>query len=255
MTTTVQSVPQTAIDAGNPQTDWQEQVMSFSQHLDELRTRVVTCVVVYAAATALAFWQAPAIIRSLKVLAPKTTLFVQLTPGEVFLSSFKLAMLSGLGLALPVLLYHTMRFVLPGMRPKEKRLVLPLLLIGTGLFAAGIAFGYYAVLPLMLTFLLDYGSEVAQNQLSIAAFLDFCTGFLFGSGVMFQLPLFLLFAALLGFVTSKQLTQGWKVALVGSFLLGAIVTPSADPFSQCVMASSLFALYGVSLVLVRAFGK
>lgn len=255
MSTVVTPTPLDPINTQTQDETWQAQVLSFSQHLDELRQRVVACVVVYALSTGGAFWQASAIIQALKRLAPKTTIFVQLTPGEVFLSSFKLSMLAGLGLALPVFLYHTLRFVLPGMKPKEKRLVLPLILLGTGLFAAGIAFGFWVVLPLMLTFLLDYGAEVAQNQLSIASFLDFCTGFLFGSGIMFQLPLFLLGTALLGFVTSAQLLKGWKIALVGAFLLGAIVTPSADPFSQSVMAGSLFGLYGVSWVLVKAFGR
>lgn len=239
----------------NTQSQWEAQVMSFSQHLDELRSRIIWCVSTLTLASGLAFWQAPAIIRSLKILAPHSTIFVQLTPGEVFLASFKLSMMTGIGLSLPVFLYHAMRFILPGMRPKEQRLAVPLLLTSTILFVAGIAFGYWAVLPLMLTFLLDYGAEVAQNQLSIAAFLDFCTGFLFGSGLMFQLPMFLLLTALLGFVTSQQLAGWWKGALIGSFLLGAIVTPSADPFSQTVMAASLFGLYGVSLILIKAFGR
>lgn len=229
--------------------------MTFVQHLEELRRRVILSVITVLATTTLTFLNANGILRALQVLAPKGTLFVQLTPGEVFMSSFKLSLMAGIGLALPVIIYQIIRFVSPGLESKERRFVIPLLTLGLLLFVAGVAFGYAVILPLMLTFLLDYGQAVAQNQLSIAAFIDFCTGFLVGSGLVFQMPLFLLFAALLGFVSSKQLRRQWKWALIGSFLLGAIITPSADPFSQVVMATSLFGLYGFSIGLITVFKR
>jgi sec-independent protein translocase protein TatC len=230
-----------------------ESVMPFVEHLEELRGRIISCVIVLAATTLVTFFFVTPIIRLLQALVPHSTNFVQLTPGEVFLSSFKLSFFAGIGLALPVILYHVFRFVSPGLAPKEKRLVLPLLLLGLCLFAFGVIFGYSVILPLMLDFLLGYGQQVAQNQLSIAAFLNFCTSFLFASGLVFQLPLVLLLMSFIGLINSKKLLHMWKWAIVASFVIGAAVTPSADPFSQTVMAASLFGLYGFSIGLIKLF--
>lgn len=229
--------------------------MPFTAHLAELRRRLIVCLATLALTTALAFLYANPFMAALQTLAPPGTLFVQLSPGEVFLASFKLSLFSGLGLALPVLLYHVFRFITPGLEAHERKYITPVLLLGVVLFAGGLAFGYWVILPLMLDFLLGYGQTVAQNQLSIAAFLNFCTGFLFASGLVFQLPLLLLLMSFLGLVSSKKLLQQWKWSLVLSFFLGAVITPSADPFSQVVMAGSLFGLYGLSILLIKAFRK
>lgn len=229
--------------------------MPFVKHLEELRKRLIYCIAALIATTGLTFVYANPIILALKKLTPASTTFVQLSPGEVFLSSFKLSMFAGVGLALPIILYHIIRFVSPGLNPKERRYIIPLLTLGLFLFCGGVLFGYAVILPLMLTFLLDYGQTVAQNQLSIASFLNFCTGFLFASGLIFQLPLFLLFASLINLVTSAKLIRQWKWAIIASFALGAVITPSADPFSQTVMAGSLFGLYGFSIGLIKLFGR
>lgn len=230
-------------------------VMPFVQHLAELRRRLIVSFLAVLGGTVLAFLYAKPMIWALQALVPKTTTFVQLSPGEVFLSSFKLSMFAGIGLALPVILYQLFRFVSPGLEPKEKRFVFPLLMLGLLLFAGGVVFGYSVILPLMLQFLLDYGQDLAQNQLSIASFLEFCSGFLFASGLIFQLPVFFLSASFLGLVSSAKLVRQWKWAIIASFLLGAIITPSADPFSQMVMAVSLLGLYGLSIGLLKAFKR
>lgn len=229
--------------------------MPFVQHLAELRQRAIVCLVSLVVASGVTFYYSSRLIEALQHLAPQTTLFFQLSPGEVFLASFKLSMFAGFGLTLPIFLYHTIRFVSPGLKPTERITVLPLLLVSLVLFAVGVLFGYKVILPMMLGFLLGYGQAVAQNQLSIAAFLDFCTGFLFASGLVFQLPLFLLFTAFTGLIDSARLRGQWRWALVASFLMGAIITPSPDPFSQVVMATSLFGLYGLSLMLMKVFGR
>ncbi len=229
--------------------------MPFTAHLAELRRRLLVCLATVMLSTGLSFYFAKPLIQALQKLTPEGTLFVQLTPGEVFLSTFKFSVMAGIGLSLPVILYQVIRFISPGLEGKERRLVIPLVALGFALFMAGIAFGYGVILPAMLHFLLDYGSEFAQNQLSFASFLDFCGGFIFASGLTFQVPLFLLFASLIGFTSSSALLAQWKWAVVACFLLGAIVTPSPDPFSQLLMAGCLFGLYGVSVGLIKIFGK
>lgn len=254
MTLAAHSKPSTPVLPQTPGPTPSVSAMPFVQHLAELRQRLIISVIAVLGATITTFLYAKPIIQALQRLVPNTV-FVQLSPGEVFLASFKLSLFSGIGLALPVILYQVLRFVSPALKPEEKRYGFPLLILGLTLFASGVAFGYGVILPLMLGFLLDYGQGLAQNQLSIAFFLDFCTGFLFASGVIFQLPLLLLFSALVGLVSSLQLVTQWKWALIISFVVGAIITPSADPFSQMVMAGSLFGLYGFSILLIKLFKR
>jgi sec-independent protein translocase protein TatC len=230
-------------------------LMPFVAHLEELRRRIVSCVAAFIGVTGFTFFYGDRMIEILQKLAPTSTLFVQLAPGEVFMASIKLSTFTGLGLTLPIILYHVFRFISPGLEKRERSLVIPLLTLSLLLFTAGVVFGYKVILPLMLDFLLDYGQSVAHNQLSIASFLDFCVGFLFASGLVFELPLFLLFTAFMGLVNSQKLVQQWKWALIASFLLAAVITPSPDPFSQGIMALSLFALYGFSIGLIKGFGR
>ncbi len=228
--------------------------MTFTEHLAELRRRIIFCVVTVVVLSMVTFMYADPIIHVLQVLVPPKTVFVQLSPGEVFLASFKLSVFAGIGLSLPVILYHIFRFVSPGLEPKEKRYILPMLVLGFILFVVGVLVGYYGILPFMLDFLLGYGQSVAQNQLSIASFLNFCVGFLFASGLLFQIPLFLLLISFTGLINSTKLLKQWKWAIVMSFFLAAVATPSVDPFSQTVMAVCLVALYGFSILLMKVFG-
>jgi sec-independent protein translocase protein TatC len=229
--------------------------MPVTAHLAELRHRLLISLGVTLVFSAAAFGLAPTLITYLTWLAPKATVFVQLSPGEVLFSSIKISIFCGVGLALPVILYHVVRFTTPGLTQREKDWVMPLLILAPLLFGLGALFAYRVLLPLTLTLLLDYGQTVAQNHLSIAAFVNFCSGFLLMCGLAFELPLFLLVMAWMGMLSSGQLLAQWKVALSGCFLLGAIATPGPDVFSQVVMTLALAGLYGVSIVLIRLFGK
>ncbi len=232
-----------------------EKDMTFVDHLAELRQRLIVCLVAVMLSATLAFFYANPVVAALQKLVPKGTLFVQLSPGEVFLANCKLAIFVGIGVALPLLLFQLFRFLSPGLEAHEKRFIFPLFILGFFLFVAGVAVGYWGILPFMLEFLLGYGQEVAHNQLSIASYMNFCLGFLAASGLVFQLPIVLLFMAWMGLITSKKLALQWRWAIVASFILGAIVTPSADPFSQTVMSISLAGLYGFSILLIKAFGR
>lgn len=255
MVETITKPPQHQSKPSSPATGQAGGMMPFTQHLAELRRRLMFCLGTVLVISLLTFLNVNTLILTLQTLVPPSTLFVQLSPGEVFLSGFKLSVLAGVGLSLPVILYHVIRFVSPGLQPRERRFVLPIVSLGLLLFVAGVAFGFKVILPMMLAFLLDFGQEVAINQLSIAYFLDFCTGFLFAAGLVFQIPLFMLFLSFTGLVTSAKLVKQWKWAVVCGFLLGAIITPSADPFSQSVMATTLMGLYGFSIGLVKVFGR
>ena len=229
--------------------------MTWQSHLTELRNRLIICVGALVAGFALAFYYADSLIDLLKALAPQSTIFVQLSPGEVFFASVRLSLFAAVGVSMPVWLYHIVRFVSPGLKPNENKLFMPFLFASLLFFAAGLWVGYVVILPLMITFLLDYGAQVAVNQLSIASFLTFCMGFLFASGLTFQLPLVLLVLNWLGLIQASFLLKWWRQALVAAFLLSAIITPSADPVSQTALAIVLLGLYGVSILMINVFGK
>ncbi len=230
-------------------------IMPMTGHLQELRYRLMVSLGILTLGVAVAFFYAKPMLQWLEVLAPQGTLFVQLSPGETFFAACKLAFFAGLGLALPVLFYQLFRFVSPGLKPREKQAVLPMILLGMILFAGGVCFGYTLVLPLMIDFLVGYGQDVVQNQLSIGAFVNFCLGFLFASGIMFQIPLMILCLGFIGLINSQKLLAQWKGACVVSFLVGAMITPAVDPFSQSVMSLALIGLYGLSFGLLKLLGK
>ena len=225
--------------------------MTVIEHLGELRQRLMACITTFLVATMLAFWQSPVIIRALEKLVPPHTQFVQLAPGEAFGASFRLSMLVALALVIPVLLYHTIRFISPGLHRHERKAVFPLAILAMGLFSAGVAFAYWVALPMMLTFLLDFGSDIAINTISIAQYLNFSTGFLFATGLVFQLPLVMLALGWMGLVTSGQLLGQWRWSIVVCLLLSAIITPSADPISQIALGAGLYGLYAFSIVLLK----
>jgi sec-independent protein translocase protein TatC len=224
---------------------------SWQGHLLELRARLIWSGLALIVATCAAFFGAEHLIRLLQALAPQGVTFIQVAPGEVFFAALRLSIFAGIGVALPVILYHVVRFVAPGLRPQERRYLLPFIILTAIFFALGVLVGYAVVLPLMLTFLYDYGAQVAENQSSVATYINFCTGFLFAMGLVFELPMVLLFASWLGLLTYDKLVGMWRGAIVGSVILAAIVTPSADPFSQIVVSVILIALYGVSLLLIK----
>ena len=195
----------------------------------------------------------------MKALAPLELLqslqFVQLTPGEVLLVSVKLALVIGVILASPMLLYQTLMFVLPGLADTERKPVLLTVIFGSVLFACGLWFSSQLVVPSALGFLLAYGQSVAVSQISIASYVDFCTMLMAVTGILFELPLVLMLLASLNLVTSTQLLQQWRVALVAILVAAAVLTPSQDPVTMGIVAAAMTGLYFASLLPIKLMGK
>lgn len=228
--------------------------MSWQDHLEELRIRLIWCFGCFLLATIAGFFCTDAIILLLQKAAPNVT-FIQTNPGEVFFASIRLAIYTGVGFTLPIIVYHAICFILPGLNKSERYWLIPLTLISIALFGIGCWVGFTVVLPLMLNFLADFGQTVAKNLWGVASYINLATGFIFATGLLFQLPLACVVLNRLGLLTPKKMLSGWRYAILASVLIGAIVTPSADPISQLVMASILLGLYGVSILLVSVFSK
>lgn len=239
--------------------------MSVIEHLEELRWRIIKSggAVVAAAIAVFAFHEP--IIRVLeRPLQPGTSFFGGMTapiqliftsPGEYFVAVVKVALLGGLYLALPVILFQLMAFVAPGLTKAERRWVLPVVAGAFVFFTIGMVFSYFLLLPAGLQFLVGFAPSDVTPMLSIGKYLGFAAGLVFAAGLAFQLPLFLLGASAAGIVTSYLLARYRRYALFVAFVLAAILTPSIDIFTQVMLAGALYLLFELSIYLIRLTGK
>ncbi len=236
----------------SPEDDFPGEVeMPLVDHLEELRRRVLRSLlaVVVAAAGCLLF------VRPLVKLleAPAQGIrFLQLAPGEFLFVSLKVAGYAGLTLAIPWILFEGLAFVLPGLTRRERRLVAPTVAGSTLLFAAGLAFAWWALVPAALRFLVSYGADVVEPIWSIERYLDFVLLLMVATALAFQLPVLQLLLGALGLVDARRMLGAWRWVVLVSALAGAVLTPSTDPVTMLLLSGAITALYliGIGLVAV-----
>jgi sec-independent protein translocase protein TatC len=231
-----------------------EAEMSFFDHLEELRQRIFYAIIAVAIGAIGCFVYAKQIVQVLEIPAQGIE-FLQLAPGEYFFVSVKVAGYCGLLVASPVVLYQIIQFVVPGLTRRERQLVLPVVIGSSVLFVAGIAFAYYALIPAALDFLIGYGEDVVKQAWSIDRYFEFVLVLLFATGLLFELPVIQILLSLLGILSSELMLSGWKSVIVGSMVVGAIVTPSTDPLTQSLLAGAILALYFGGIGVVKLLGK
>lgn len=227
--------------------------MSLVDHLEELRRRILRSllVVVVAAAGCLALVRP--LVRLLEMPAEGIR-FLQLAPGEFLLVSLKVAGYAGLTLALPYVLYEILAFVLPGLSRRERSLVAPAVAGSAVLFAAGLAFAWWALVPAALRFLVSYGADVVEPAWSIERYLDFVLLLMLATALAFQLPVLQLLLGALGLVQWRSMLAAWRWVVVIAALAGAVLTPSTDPLTMLLLSGAITALYLIGVALV-AFTK
>jgi sec-independent protein translocase protein TatC len=228
--------------------------MSFSDHLEELRIRLFYSVIAVVVGAIGCFTIANQLVSLLEIPA-KGVKFLQLTPGEYFFVSVKVAGYGGILVAMPVVIYQIIRFLLPGLTRKERQLVLPVVIGSSFLFVGGLAFAYYLLIPAALNFLVSYGADVVEQLWSIDRYFEFVLVLLLATGLLFQVPVLQIVLALLGIVSSTQMLKGWKSIVVGAMVVGAVVTPSTDPITQSLLAGAVLGLYFSGVGCVKLLGK
>lgn len=228
--------------------------MSLFEHLEELRNRLLYSVAAVFVAIVGCFLIVNKIVYLLEIPA-KGAKFLQLGPGEYFYVSLKVAGYSGLLVASPIILYHIVRFVLPGLTKKEKRLIIPIMFGSSILFFAGLGFAYIALIPAALNFFVNYGGDVVEQLWSIDRYFEFVLLLLFSTGLAFQVPVIQVLLALVGIVSSQRMLSTWRYVILGAVILGAVLTPSTDPITQTLLASAVGGLYFGGIAIVKLLGR
>ncbi|MDZ7959515.1 MAG: twin-arginine translocase subunit TatC [Aulosira sp. DedQUE10] len=228
--------------------------MSFFDHLEELRLRIFYALIAVAIGVVGCFLNVRPIVQLLEVPAQGVK-FLQLAPGEYFFVSLKVAAYSGLVLSTPFILYQIIQFVLPGLTRRERRLLGPVVLGSSVLFAAGLVFAYFLLIPAALNFFISYGADVVEQLWSIEKYFEFVLLLLFSTGLAFQIPVIQLLLGALGIISSKQMFSGWRYVIMGAVVLGAVLTPSTDPLTQSLLAGAVLGLYFGGIGLVKLIGK
>jgi sec-independent protein translocase protein TatC len=230
--------------------------MSFLEHLGELRTRIVRSLIALLIGLAIAL---PFSQRMIDYLARPVQqaghnlVFVALT--EAFWVQMKVAMIVGLFLAAPGILWQVWAFVAPGLHEHEKKYAAPFVIVGSVMFVLGGVFSLKVVTPFATQFLLSYARPGLQPMISIGSYIDFLLKFTLAFGLVFELPLIITLLSRLGVVTPKMLARNRKYAILGAFIAGAVLTPTPDWFNQTLMAGPLILLYEVGIVCARVFGR
>ena len=235
-----------------------DEKLTFTSHLEELRKRIIICIIAVALGFSVSYFFAEQIfsvlVKPLKEELPPDSLLIFTALPEAFFAYLKLSLFSGIILASPVILWEVWCFVAPGLYDHEKRYVYPFVTFSTLFFAAGVLFGYIVVFPISFKFLISYGSELIKPLPSIKEYLSFSCKMLLAFGIIFELPLFVLFLAKIGIIDDKMLRSKRKFAILGVFIVAAILTPP-DAVSQVLMALPLIILYEISILVAKFFGK
>jgi len=230
----------------------------FSGHLEELRRRLIVCFIAVGTGFVLSYGFKEKLFQILTrpligVMKTGDKLIFTGLP-EAFFTYLKVAFLSGIILATPIIFYEFWMFVAPGLYDKEKRLMLPIVFLSTLFFLGGSFFGYFIVFPYGFKFFLGFASEIIRPLPSMREYLSFASKLLLAFGVVFELPLIITFLAKLGIVSVSFLKKNRKYAVLLFFVGAAILTPP-DVVTQIMMALPLMVLYEISIVGARIFGK
>ncbi|MEH2068564.1 MAG: twin-arginine translocase subunit TatC [Nostoc sp.] len=228
--------------------------MSLFDHLEELRLRIFYSLIAVAIAIIGCFFAVKPLVQLLEVPAQGVK-FLQLAPGEYFFVSLKVAAYTGLVLSSPFILYQIIQFVLPGLTRRERRILGPVVLGSSVLFAAGLVFAYLLLIPAALKFFISYGADVVEQLWSIDKYFEFVLLLLFSTGIAFQIPIIQLLLGNLNIVSSEKMVSGWRYVIMGAVVLGAILTPSTDPLTQSLLAGAVLGLYFGGIGLVKLTGK
>lgn len=227
--------------------------LTLVEHLDELRHRLIVSAVVFGVALALCFWQNHLLLDIANAPLPSGREPITFGITEPFTTTLTVAAWSAVILSLPIVLYQLYAFVLPAFAPRERRVIVPLLVMIPVLFIVGVVFAYFVVVPAAAKFLLDFNNTQFNIQIRARDYYSFLTTTLLAVGIVFQVPVGILAVTRLGVITPEQLSKNRRYAYLGCAVVAAAL-PGVDPVTMLIETAPLVALYEVSIILARVFG-
>lgn len=232
--------------------------MSFLDHLEELRSRLLKSVIALAGGFGVAWGFHEEIfhfmVTPLKQANPALEL-IATTPTEAIMLYMKMSFFVGIFIAAPFLLYQIWAFISPGLYSHEKGYAIPFVMFGTLFFIGGAAFGHYYLFPVTLKFLGEFGGQDIKFMPRISEYYDFYSWFLLALGIVFQVPVIIFVLARIGLVTAGFLLRQFKWAILVSFIVAAVVTPTPDMVTQTLLALPMIGLYLLGVLVAAVFGK
>lgn len=234
-----------------------EAEMTFLEHLEELRWRLIYAVIGLAAG-AIICWIFIDYLIDFILLKPARDSGAQLQNlrpfGQLFVY-IQVAIVGGIILSLPNLFFQFWKFISPALRKRERKYILSIVIYSTFCFMAGIVFAYYIMLPLTLEFAAKFGSDEIINEFAIDEYLSIIISVMLAAGVVFELPMISFFLTKLGILTPAFMRKYRRHSIVGIMVLAAFLTPGADPVSQLVLAIPLVLLYEISIFISKLSSK
>jgi sec-independent protein translocase protein TatC len=223
--------------------------LPFLEHLEELRQRIFQLIILFVSVTIFVFIKVKTLVEILE--KPVTMIkFIQLSPGEYLLSTIKIAVYSGILICVPIILSQVICFIFPGLTIQEKKFILPLIIISFSLFSLSINFSYTILIPAALKFFIQYSENVIEPLWSFEQYLDFTLLVFYSTSLAFQIPIFQLILGLTGIISSEKMLSLWKYVVLGSTIIGAILTPSTDPITQLCLSLAIFVLYLLGSIIL-----
>ena len=231
--------------------------MTLLEHLEELRNRLVKSVLAVVIGIVVALVPLPGVgsitenvIKLLAQKAPGGNLLA-LGPGEAFFTFLQVAMIIGIALAMPVIIWQVLAFVSPALYENEKKYLYIAVPGVTASFAIGVFFCYVLMLPFAIAFLGNFQTDIFDQRWAAERYLDFVTTFMFWVGITFELPIVMYFLSKLGVVSAQRMARFRKYAFVLAFVIGAVITPTPDPINQTIVSMPIYLLFELGVILAR----
>jgi len=232
--------------------------MSFLEHLDELRKRIVRACLAIAGGVLIGFFFIQKIFDFLlapaKSALPQGATLIYTQPGEAFNLYITVSLIAGVVIAAPFIMYQVWMFIAPGLYSNEKRMAIPFVLFSTLGFLAGAAFNHYVAFPFIMMFFASFNSIDLRFMPKLDDVFGLYTKMLIGIGIVFQMPTVVFFLAKMRMVTARFLLKNFKYALLLIFIIAAVITPTGDPMTQSIFAAPMIALYGLSILVAWIVG-
>lgn len=228
--------------------------MPLTDHLAELRNRVIWSIVAIATGGAVGFAFADPIVVFLRAPLPPDVPLIQIEIGDAFAIQLQISLVVGIILAMPVILWNAWRFIAPGLTREEQRAVLPWVPVALAFFALGVGIAYF-VLPYATGFLLGFLQEGVEPTINIKSYFDFVTTLFLAFGLIMEFPILLIGLSRVGIVTSERLSRARRIVIVVIAIAAAVLTPGPDVVSMLALLGTLFLLYEGTIWFIRRTGR